>query len=223
MTRALIIATLCAIFLLFSCNSSFSQEKEKISGRTYIKLDLFSIVGSLEGFPITTPGYGLELEHKFAKNKLFLSGWAIGYRKEDINDNTTGHYIEGKAFRYFGLKPIDIRVGGGVGWGLPSSVYENSKYEKIGDNYFPVTHTYLRRNTKFIAIKIDNTAVLYPFMDFAASWKPKFLVFEAGVRGNLLNFGVSKYEYSNGFFSDTRSTTKIIFIPYIGVGTRIRF
>ncbi|MEK7288326.1 MAG: hypothetical protein AAB091_07195, partial [Elusimicrobiota bacterium] len=57
--------------------------------------------GVLKGKSYSFNHLGLDLERNWSQNKIGLSGWSLGYRKEELHRKRLGHFINLGVFRKF--------------------------------------------------------------------------------------------------------------------------
>lgn len=213
---------LAGLILIFSANSTslYAQEKKETSN-TYIKLGLVHSQGKIEWADYVLNSLSIEVETYFNKNHFGLSGWSLGYRKEDFQHSEFGHLLSADAFRTKSIRVADIKFGGGIEWGMPSNAFSRTKFNSLTDSDISYSHVFLDRNSNIPGIGTKHDGVLYPHMKVSLVKRSKFFLLEGGVRVSIMKFGIDEYNVSgdnlNVVIRDRRMAIPSIFLG-IGLG-----
>lgn len=211
---------LTGLILTLSTNV-FAQESKEAPG-TYIKLGLVHSQGKIEWADYVLNGLSVEVETYFEDNHLGLSGWSLGYRKEDFQHSEFGHLLSADVFRTESIKIADFKFGGGVEWGMPSNGFSRTKFNSQTDSDISYSHVFLNRNSNIPRMGTKRDGTLYPFMKFSLVKRNKFFILEGGTRISIMKFGIDEYSVSGNNFRavmrDRRIAIPSVFIS-IGLGT----
>ena len=93
-----------------------------------------------------------------------MSGFSLGYRKDDVGADDSGHMVSGMLFRDIDLKVLALKVGGGAEWGIPSMNFDQTAFDYAADGTVRYRHTYPGRNSRVPVGRRSPTARLYPFV-----------------------------------------------------------
>jgi hypothetical protein len=189
-------------------------EEDKIlneakSGSMYIKLGTMSMRRKIDGFALSMESISLDLDRYFGHPRFGISGWSVGYRKSDITYLTEGHLINFQMFNKYGIS----KVGGGIEFGILPLAFDNSRF-LFGPDGDVQSYTHLFPHRR-------GTLGAYPFFELSAVVS-KSVLFEAGVRFNILKFGVDQYDISTSAYNvQTRDRTVILpgFFIKFGLGS----
>jgi hypothetical protein len=134
------------------------------------------------------------VEHHFGN----VAGFTVGYRKDALGYNNAGHMFNASFFGTADLKALALKVGGGLEWGMPSLNFDVTELEDTPDGTVRYRHTYPQRNADvpFVGTKTDGA--LYPFIDLSALHRSSVLLFEVGLRLNIMGFHFDDYEVGAG-------------------------
>lgn len=213
---------LVGLILTFSANSTslYAQEK-KAASNMYVKLGLVHSQGKIEWADYVLNSLSIEVETYFKNNHLGLSGWSLGYRKEDFQHSEFGHLLSADAFRTKSIRVADIKFGGGVEWGMPSNGFSRTKFNSLTDSDISYSHVFLNRNSNIPGIGTKHDGVLYPHMKFSLVKRSKRFILEAGMGVNIMKFGFDEYNVSNDKLTvvvrDRRMAIPSVFLG-IGLG-----
>jgi hypothetical protein len=231
----------CAIAAIAICTapaSAQSRASERPDGGrksgTYLKTglahwqgDIFS-EGSLTQWNVDLFGakYNLtsvkvEVERYFGRSFL-VSGFSIGYRKDTLRYVESGHMINAMLFHDVDLKVIALKAGGGVEWGVPSLNFDTTEFDQAGDGTLRYRHTYPRRNASVPLVGTKEDGALYPFASFSVLQRPGGLLFEAGVRVNIMRFHFDDFEVAANGESRSAFDESRVLVPYLFVNLGFR-
>lgn len=148
---------------------------------------------------------GVEYEVNFKRDRLWLSGFGIGLRKEYLGNAEQGHLLQVKTFRYFRLPWVYLKPGVGVEYGVPTSAFERTEHHS--KDPLAYTHRALIRNTD-LPVGAGQTVggIIYPFVELPVVRKVGPFRFEGGVRFLIANFSEDRFEVHSPM--DITSTTK---------------
>jgi hypothetical protein len=231
----------CAIAAIVICTapaSAQSHASERPDGGrkpgTYFKAglahwqgDIFS-EGSLTQWNVDLFGakYNLtsvkvEVERYFGGSFL-VSGFTIGYRKDTLRYVDSGHMFSATLFRDVDLKVVALKAGGGVEYGMPSLNFDTTEFEQAGDGTVRYRHTYPRRNAAVPLVGTNEDGALYPFATLSVVQRPGGLLFEAGVRVNVMRFHFDDFEVAASGESRSAFDESRVLVPYLFVNVGFR-
>ncbi|OGN01930.1 MAG: hypothetical protein A2742_01860 [Candidatus Yanofskybacteria bacterium RIFCSPHIGHO2_01_FULL_43_32] len=193
------------------------------SGGLYLEFRLIHDEGSAGKAAFVANSAGVEMMNYFDRNRLGISGYAVAYKKYLNHDGATGHFLGGKAFREFKTGPVGLKLATGFEWGNPSG-----KFDKTGYSYGPegkllsYRHVFEKRNSGIPGVKPSHDAVWRPVADFSVVKRRKAVIIEAGIRANIMRFGVDDYDLAgNGFAFSSRDRLTVVPSVFIGLGFKI--
>ncbi|HSC28151.1 MAG TPA: hypothetical protein VLD67_12805 [Vicinamibacterales bacterium] len=129
---------------------------------------------------------------------FLISGFSIGYRKDDVRFTSSGHMVNATLFRDIGVKAVAIKAGGGIEWGVPSLNFDQTQFAYAGDGTVRYRHTYPDRNARVPFVRTATGGSLYPFVELSVVHRPGALLLEGGIRINFIGFHFDDYEVSPG-------------------------
>lgn len=213
------------------------QPQESSSGRksgTYVKLglahwqgDIFSESSltqwdvDLFGADYNLTSLNLEFETYF-RGAFLVSGFSLGYRKDAMRSADTGHMLSGMLFRDFNLKVLALKAGGGVEWGIPSMNFDRTEFDYTDEDTVRYRHTYPGRNAR-VPVGVKSSGMMYPFFGLSAVQRPGPLLFEFGMRVNLMQFHFDDYEVRRGDQVTRAFDEHRVMVPYLfaNIGLRL--
>lgn len=190
-------AILVLLMLTAISTSAFAQEKQ---GSAYLKTSFVKTEGRVEDVPYGVNSLAIEIESYFSQDKVFLSGWSVAYRKEDIRFIHAGHYFSLKTFHNFDVRLLEIKLSIGEEWGYPSLASEKTVPGADPGQLESYRHIFLIRNSKVPFFGTEHDGVLYPFLTLSFTRKIGIFMFEGGARMDFGKFGLDAYD-PNGQFS----------------------
>lgn len=206
------------IFVLFSIllSASYAQAQTRLLA----KVDTNK--GSVADQEFEWRAVEAEVEKSFRKNKLLLSGFAIGLRKETQTERwDEGVYFTFRTFRkhrVFKKHPIEVVPSVTVLWGSPGSTLNRTSQERY-EEFIPYVNVFPLRNAEVPKFDIENAGLIYPEISVAVRKEfLKIFSIEPVVGVRIIRFGVVEY---NGIESHYHEETG--FLPTLGfrVGIRI--
>lgn len=186
-----------------------SEKKTERKHGTYIKGQLAHWQGNIFGKSLTEwkgnlfgsdydlTSVGVEIETYFAKNHILLSGFSVGYRKDDLRYADYGHMFNVKTFRTFDLKVIEIKPSVGVEWGMPSASFDKTHFNYGTDGSLNYRHTYPVKNAPVPFVRVQRNGALYPFGELSLQKRAGPVLIETGMRVNVIMFGIDNYSVKN--------------------------
>lgn len=211
-------------------------------GRINVRVDFnrTTIDGAYNDVGLGWQGFEVELDNEFKTNKVVLSGFSFGIRRELFDgfsgSGTTsgvhrwdeGTYLMFRMYRNFDLSGRKWSIGPSFAilYGIPGTTLDRTIGQTRGDGAYDYTHIFPIRNTdlpKPLVAKADlvtDSALFYPEASFSIRRRLAGggIVFEwlAGVR--VIRFGIVDSNSQGDLFSEKR-----LLIPSIGmrVGFRI--
>ncbi|MDP3697729.1 MAG: hypothetical protein Q8R55_07020 [Candidatus Taylorbacteria bacterium] len=192
------------VLLLTFCMTAFqleAQDGKKIGGavqpdhdhQTYLKGGLVHTESEMEGFNIIVNGLSVDLETYFNRNHIGLSGWFVGYRKDNIRFADFGHLLNAGVFRTINTPVADMKLAGGLEWGVTSPNYNRTRFSYEDDRLVSYEHLFLQKNTDIPGLGPAHDSALYPFLEASILKRWEWFLVEAGVRGNVQKFGFDRY------------------------------
>lgn len=208
---------------IFSVDVS-AQDKKENSG-TYVKFGIVHSQGSIEWADYVLNGFSIEVENHFEDKHLGLSGWSVGYRKDDFKYAEFGHMLNFDTFRVYNLKVGkirgDIKFGGGIEWGMPAHKFSHTKFNNGTGADISYSHVFLNTNSNIPGVGTRNDGVLYPFAKLSLARRSRSLFLEGGMRLSIMKFGIDEYSVSSDKLivvtRDRRMTIPSVFVS-IGLG-----
>lgn len=186
------------IFLILGCVDVSAQEQENENNNSFyaFNFSLYHSEGVLKGENYSFNHLGLDLEKNWDGNKLGLSGWSFGYRKEELDKKYFGHFINFGVFSRIGVVAgFYVKPGIKLEWGLLSDRLDHAVFHEDGS----YTYIYLLRNSS-IPSEINRGFFLWPVLDIKVGRTVSIFVFEAGLRGGYPEVVVEKYYISENDF-----------------------
>lgn len=146
--------------------------------------------------------FSLEAEHEFKKDKLGISGFALGVRKEgkDIYDGT---YITGRLFHAFDTQRFSLIVSGGFVYGLAGTQFDRTKLIYKDGQVAGYKNISMIRNIHVpTGAKIDKTGILQPVIDARIrKYMGRFFIEgRSGIR--LARFSLTESDFKNGKYRE---------------------
>lgn len=164
----------------------------------------------------------LEVETYFGDTLLQLSGFSIGYRKDNLRRAKSGHMISGTLFRDFKLKAFALKGGGGIEWGMPLLNFDQTEFAFAGDGTVRYRSTYVHRNAAVPFVGTTTDGVVYPFVELSVVQRPWGLLFETGMRIGFIRFNLDDYEVSPTDQVTYAFSRKKVLVPYIFANLGLR-
>jgi hypothetical protein len=215
---------ICVLFvgLVLTFSADIYAQENKETSNTYIKLGFVHSQGSIEWAEYVINGFSIEVETYFKNDHLGLSGWSIGYRKDNLQYAEFGHLLSVDAFRTRSIKIADVKFGGGIEWGMPSDGFSHTRFNNRTDSNLSYDHVFLDKNSNIPKIGTKNDGALYPFARVSLVRRSKVFILEVGTRVNIMKFGIDEYNVSNDRLMVTsrnrRMAVPTVFIS-VGLGT----
>lgn len=204
---------------------SVAKQEKKDKGVSYLQFELAHEEARMEGNALVANRFGINLDNYFAKNHFGLSGYAVTYKKYLNYTAETGHFLGGKAFREFNVPraKIGLNFGAGFEWGNPSGLYDKTKYvEDQNGNILLYKHFFESRNSNIPYLKPHHDAVWHTLVEASVVKRGGVGIIQAGIRANLMSFGVDEYYLGSGNFVSVLSN-RIVVVPsvFISFGLKI--
>lgn len=218
LTAVILLALLPANVLAQSEN----QEKTKDSHGTYIKAGLTHWEGRLWNFYYNLNGVNIDLETYFNSNHAQISGWSVGYRKDDLRYTDSGHMLNLRIFRTFNVKFADFKAGAGAEWGMPSLAFDKTRFENTRSGPLRYRHVYPVRNSNVPYVGTTKDGIFYPFLDVSLLKRKGIFLVEGGARVNLIRYGNDGYTVRNDIIEfDLRQKTLPTTMMFINFGIKL--
>jgi hypothetical protein len=184
------------------------------SSLTQWNVDLF-------GADYNLTSLNVEVETYF-RGAFLVSGFSIGYRKDALRYTDSGHMVSGTVFRDLDLKVLALKVGGGVEWGIPSLNFDQTEFDVAADGTVRYRHTYPGRNTHVPFVGTKSDGAVYPFFELSVVQRPGAVLFEAGMRTNLIRFHFDDYEVRTGDQVTRAFAERRVLVPYLFANFGVR-
>lgn len=168
----------------------------------------------------------VEVEKGFNKDKLFLSGIAIGIRKESEKLDE-GTYLTFRTFHKWGLLKKHVKNQTGqeklvptlniipsvtVLYGSPGTTMNRASQERYGE-FVPYVRIFPLRNAPIPGLDIEPAGLIYPELSISARKEfCKIFSVEPVLGVKVIRFGVAEYDGVNASY---RKNTA--FLPSFGV------
>jgi hypothetical protein len=165
----------------------------------------------------------LNLEFETYFHRAFLvSGFSLGYRKDAIRSIDTGHMLSGMLVRDFNLKVLALKAGGGAEWGIPSMNFDRTEFDNTVDGTVRYRHTYPGRNAR-VPGDVEPGGMMYPFFGVSAVQRPGPMLFEFGMRVNVMQFHFDDYEVQRSDQVTRAFDERRVLVPYLfaNIGFRL--
>jgi len=217
-----VILSLLTFLATLSVEAQTNKNKPDHDHQTYLKAGLVHTDSEIKDFNIIINGLSLDLETHFNKDHIGLSGWFIGYRKDNIRYIDFGQLLNLGTFRTINTPAIGLKFSGGVEWGIISPNFSRTRFNYENDRLVSYEHLFLQKNTDIPNFGPSHDSALYPFVElsFMKRWE-QFLV-EAGVRGNIQKFGFDKYRlYGDDIEFVASDITRVIPMFFIKIGVAL--
>jgi hypothetical protein len=125
-------------------------------------------------------------------------------------------------FHEFNLGFAGLKAGGGAEWGMPSLNFDRTEFDTSEPGVLRYRHTHPNRNVDVPFVGTTEDGAVYPFFEASLVQRPWFLLFEAGVRVNLIEFNFDDYEVRNDDVThDFRRTREMAPILFVNVGVKL--
>ena len=222
MMRAIMLAALVCVFPQFA----FAD------GRINLRIDFTeaNVRGAYNNVGVAWPGFEVELEKAFKRNKIVASGFSLGVRREafygfsafgetkGVQRWDEGTYLTLRAYRSFNLpgqKSWSISPSLAILYGIPGTTLDRTITTNRADGGLDYTHVFPMRNAtvwKPLAEPADigtSSAILYP--EVSLSIKRRLvkgginLEWVAGAR--MIRFGVVDSSEQGDRFDERRTFT----------------
>jgi hypothetical protein len=237
-TRLTVVALTCWLALPASALAQSEQRQASPGGRkagTYLKLGLAHWQGDIFnersltqwsvdmfGADYNLTSLNVEVEGYFPR-AFVVSGLALGYRKDALRSADTGHMFSGMLFGDVNLKAFALKAGGGVEWGVPSMNFDTTEFDYSLDGTVRYRHTYPARNARVpVEGIVQSSATMYPFFGVSAVQRPGPVLFEIGMRVNLMQFHFDDYEVRRGDQVTRAFDEQRVMVPYLFANLGVR-
>lgn len=199
-----------------------SKKSGKIKSGTYLKMELIHGDFGLYDFDYYFNDLGLEIESHWTKRHVGLSGFSVGYRKEDFSSSEYGHFINGQVFWKAEKRGFYFKPGVGAEWGKPSYRFEQTKFSYNDTELISYRRIYRERNA-WMPIGVKDTGMLNPFFEFDIGQKTGPFIFEGGARIGYGKFVINTFQFQNDDLMAQNLKGEHKFVPtlYVGIGVRL--
>lgn len=202
--------------LVIGCADVYAQEND--NSFHSVNFGFYHSEGELEREYYSFNHIELVLEGNWDNNKLGLSGWSLGYRKEELHRKHFGHFINLGVFRKIGaVAGFYVKPGVKLEWGLPSDRLDHTVFRDDGS----YSYVYLLRNSN-LPSEINRGFFFWPVLDIKVGRTVSIFIFEAGLRGGYPEVVVENYYVSENNFQFEIDKDRIL-IPSAVVTVGIKF
>ncbi len=203
-------------------NKTKESKPKKPKSATYIKTDLIHGNFDLYGYGYYFNDLNFEIEHHWPERHLSLSGFSIGYRKEDFSNADYGHFLNSKVFWKVEKRGFYFKPGVGAEWGKPSPRFEQTHFHYSGVKLVSYERIYLERNA-WMPVGVKNTGTLNSFFELGIGQKVGPFLFEGGTRIGYDKFVIDTFQFKNGDLVFQGLSREYKFVPtlYIGIGLKL--
>jgi len=164
-----------------------------------------------------------EVEKSFKKNKILLSGFAIGLRREATQTKRwdEGVYFTFRTFRkqsFFKKYPIEVIPSLTILWGSPGETLNRTSQERYGE-FISYVNVFPLRNAEVPKFDIENAGLIYPELSVAVRKEfLKILSIEPVVGIRVIRFGIVEFDGLRAHYR-----TDMAVLPSVGlkVGLKI--
>ena len=195
---------------------------------TYLKVglahwqgDIFS-KNSLTNWDVDLFGTNFELrsvklsvERYFQDTLMQLSGFSVGYRKDNLHRSESGHMMSLGLFRDIDVKVFAVKTSAGVEWGMPSFSFDQTELRSSSEGIVRYRHAYIYRNADIPFVGTNTDGVVYPFIEVSVLQRPWGLLFETGMRVGFPRFNLDDYEVSPLDVVGYALNRKRVMVPYV--------
>jgi hypothetical protein len=227
-------AVLTALMVLTS-RDAYSEGR--ITGR--VDFNRTTVDGAFKDVGLDWQGFDIELDNEFKTDKVVLSGFAVGVRRElfygfsglgmtkDIHRWDEGTYLTVRLYRAFAIDGNRWSIGPSFAilYGIPGTTLDRTVGETRSESGLDYAHIFPVRNTEVpntlaaAADLVSDSAMFYP--EASVSLRRRFaggaLMIEwlAGVR--VMRFGIVESNGEGDSFNQKR-----MFIPTVGLRAGFR-
>lgn len=189
------LTALVLAFIVFSGVASAQQSSSSPGHKhqTYIEAGISHSQGEVLGSDYLVNDLSIEIETYFNSLHWQLSGWGIGYRKDDLRYSDFGHMLYFKLFREVRFPFVSAKTSAGVEWGMPTINFDRTKFVYNNGLLESYSQVSLVRNSNVPFTGSDRDAAMYPIMEVSAVKRNKYFVVEAGARWNVMEFKKGEY------------------------------
>ena len=190
----------------------------RVQAQTRVSAKVDATDSSVADQELNWRGIEFEAEHGFKRNKLLLSGFAAGIRKESERWDE-GVYLSFRTFRREELSGFQIIPSITVLWGSPGLTLNRATQERYGE-FVPYKRIFPLRNAEVPGFDIENAGLIYPELSVAVrkTFFKNLVSIEPVLGVRVIKFGIAEYDGVNsGYRKDTA------FLPSLGlrVGLKI--
>lgn len=207
------------ILTSYWAGDALAQTDKKHIHETYIESGFSHIQGDVEEFEYNISGLTVDVETFFNGSHIGLSGWSIGYRKDDLRYAEFGHMLNGKVFRTFNVKIFEFKAAGGVEWGMPTNRFDKTKFLYKKGEAISYKHIHLDRNSNIPGVGVSQDGSIYSFFELGAAKRYKSWIFQGGIKGSMMNFGIEEFELP--YNVNVRKKRVIVPYGFVSVGIAV--
>ncbi len=202
-----------------------NQKEKKPQGVSYLRFELAHEEARVGGSTFVANRIGVNIDNYFVKKHRGLSGYTITYKKYLNYEFEQGHFFGAKVFREFTPPRVKAKFnfGAGLEWGNLSGLYDKTRYSKDKDgNILAYTHAFESRNSNIPYLKPHHDAVWHTLVEASIVKRGNSGIVQAGIRANLMSFGVDEYKFSGDTFVFNPGK-RIVVVPsvFVSFGLKI--
>jgi len=170
-------------------------------------------------------GAQIDFTQEWDKDKIFLSGWSFGIRKQSLHKFERELYLVAGFFKDFddfiatGNLKWDMRVWGQAVYGIPSYKFSRVTEKYVKDNFIGYYRTFLVTQFDVPGQRVGRAGVLYPIISISAERNFGIINFEPMLGFRILRFGFVESEDSALLYSEN----KLVVAPTYGLKIGVKF
>ena len=233
MTRYATVLTALMVLML----PRYAYSEGRITGR--VDFNRTIVEGAVKDVGLDWQGFDIELDNEFKTNKVVLSGFSIGIRRElfygfsglgmtkGIHRWDEGTYLMFRLYRAFAIVGNQWSIGPSFAilYVIPGTTLDRTVGETRGESGLDYAHIFPVRNTTVpntlaeVADLVSDSAMVYP--EASVSLRRRFaggafmIEWLAGIR--VMRFGIVESNSDGDFFNQKR-----MLIPSVGMRAGFR-
>jgi hypothetical protein len=206
------------IALFFVALSSIAWGEEN-KGRNSFLLSANYTAGSvMEGTSFRIIGATMEYEDQWSKNLLGVSGYAVGFRKDDLPVDGAGYALTARLFHAAPLaRRTSVLFGAGAEWIIPSNSYSVAKYSYDADGELESWQRTFVRTNSWAPHGTRRNSRWNPVVDVRLQQRWKGFQFFGGTQVRPMIFGTDTYTARNNSFRLSEER-RLVFTYFAGFG-----
>lgn len=204
------------ILLLIIIFPNTSRADTRINFRLDMNGRRIDVYGLKE--PFLWYGVQADIEQEWKTNKVLISGFNFGLRKEGDRYTYDGSYAVLGVFKRFGRGNWNFNPSVEVLYGFPGITFDRTWEDRQGSKLKGYTRLYLARNIDIPEIKVKNSGVLYPQVSLVIRRKLGHFNVDSVIGARLMRFGMVQSD-----FIHSKSEERIVPVPSFAIRTGFKF